>query len=172
MKKSTFLFSIVLLIAFTFTSCAQNNIPDKELQIATAVLAAPEQDRAGVTVYGYDKDTALVELRKGTNSLICIANDPRRESFQAVCYHQDLQPFMERGRALKAEGKKFQEIFDMREAEAKSGQLKMPENPSTMHLLEGKDAVYDAESGSMKNARYRYVVLYSLGYGSIHWATT
>jgi len=161
MKKLSLLLSTIILISLN--SCAQD-IPNKATQIAAAVMAAPEQDRDGAMVYGYDKNGKLVTLREGTNSLICMANDPSKENFQTVCYHKDLEPFMTRGRELKAEGKKFQEIFDQREVEAKSGKLQMPEQPTTMHLLEGSDAFYDEASGEVKNARYRYVVY-------IPWAT-
>ena len=161
MKKFSFLFSLIILLGFN--SCAQD-IPDKEIQIATAVMAAPEADRSGATVMGYDKDGKLVELRQGTNSLICISDDAKREGFQCVCYHKDLEAFMTRGRELRAEGKNFREVFDTREAEAKAGTLQMPEQPTTMHLLEGPDGQYDPESGTVKNAHYRYVVY-------IPWAT-
>ena len=151
------------LSMFSFFSCAQS-VPDKDNQIATAVAAAPEADRAGATAYGYDADGNLVLLREGTNSLICHADDPNRERFQCVCYHKDLQPFMDRGRELRALGKSSQEIFDMREAEAKAGTLQMPKEGATLHLLEGKEGKYDAETKQVVNANYRYVVY-------IPWAT-
>ena len=152
------------LLAFSFFGCAQDNIPNKEEQILTAIAAAPEADRADATAYGYDKDGNLVLLREGTNSLICIADDPNRERFQCVCYHKDLEPFMSRGRALRAEGKSSQEIFDMREVEAKEGTLQMPKDGATLHLLEGKEGKFDPEKGEVVNANYRYVVY-------IPWAT-
>ena len=71
---------------------------------------------------------------------------------------------MDRGRTLRAEGKSGQEIFDMREAEAKAGTLTMPEQPTTLHLLEGKEGKYDEASGTVVDANYRYVVY-------IPWAT-
>ena len=71
---------------------------------------------------------------------------------------------MKRGRELRAEGKTPVEIFNIREEEAKSGKLKMPENPTTLHLLEGKEGRYNAESGQVTGANYRYVVY-------IPWAT-
>jgi hypothetical protein len=42
----------------------------------------------------------------------------------AACYHKDLEPFMARGRALEKKKSK-QEVFAIREAEMKSGQLKI-----------------------------------------------
>ncbi len=152
------------VVSTSFCSCAQEQVPNKEEQIAMAVAAAPEEDRAGATVYGYDRDGNLKLIREGTNSLVCLSDDPNRERFQSVCYHKDLEPFMARGRELRAEGKSNQEIFDIREEEAKAGQLKMPKEGATLHLLEGKDAHFDPDSQMVVGANYRYVVY-------IPWAT-
>lgn len=165
MIRISLIFNVVVLISMI--SCAQESIPEKEMQIATAVLATnAEGDRADATVFGYNSKGERVLLREGTNNLICSSDDPNRSGFQCVCYHKDLDPFMARGRALKAEGKSSGEIFEIREKEAKAGQLEMPEQPTTLHLLEGsEDARYDAGTGSILHANYRYVVY-------IPWATS
>lgn len=155
---------LLLVISIQLISCAQEAVPDRQNQIAAAVMAAPEEDRANATVYGYDRNGEYVELRSGTNNLICVSDNPARPGFQSVCYHKDLLPFMNRGRELQKEGKSSQEIFDIREQEAKSGTLKMPEQATTLHLLEGKEGFFDESSGQVKNANYRYVVY-------IPWAT-
>ena len=155
---------ILSIVIFHFSSCAQESIPDKQNQIDAAVQAAPEEERDNASVYGYDTNGKLVLLREGSNNLICLSDDPNRDGFQVVCYHKDLEPFMTRGRELKAAGKSFNEIFDTREQEAKSGALKMPEQPTTLHLLEGPNGEYDAATGKITNANYRYVVY-------IPWAT-
>lgn len=147
-----------MAICFSVSSCAQDPVPNKEEQINAATAAAPHEERAAATVLGYDRNGNFIELRKGTNSLICVADDPERKGFQTVCYHTDLKPFMDRGRALRAEGKNGNQIFDIRENEAKAGTLEMPENPSTLHLLEGQEAYYDSEKNEVVNANYRYVV--------------
>ena len=157
MKKLNAIFSFFLLISAS--SCSQPTIPDKEMQIASAVQAAPEDEREGAKVFGYDSKGNLAVLREGTNSLTCISDDFNKKGFQSVCYHNDLEPFMTRGRELKAEGLKFKEIFDTREKEAKDGLLEMPTNGATLHLLEGgEEAGYDAESGEVIGVNYRYVV--------------
>ena len=156
---------LLVCLASHLMSCAQEQVPDRDQQIAMAVQAAPEDDRAECTVMGYDRDTTLVMLREGANSLICLADDPSRNGFQCVCYHKDLEPFMSRGRSLRAEGKTSQEIFDIREQEAKAGTLKMPEQPTTLHLLEGKEGHFDVTTGTVQDANYRYVVY-------IPWATS
>lgn len=162
MQKFNLFFLLFLL--FTLPGCAQENTPNAEQQIVEATSAAPDDMREGATVMGYTNQGNLTVIREGTNNLICVADDPDREGFQSVCYHRDLEPFMTRGRELRAEGKNNLEIFDTREAEAKAGTLKMPEQPTTMHLLEGKTAAFDAASNSVQGANYRYVVY-------IPWAT-
>ena len=150
-----------MLVGETF---AQNLIPSKEVQIAIALQAAPENKRSEATVYGYDEEGKLIVLKKGTNEFICITNNPNGITFSAACYHKDLEPFMARGRVLKAEGKNSKEVYDIREAEAKAGRLKMPDHPTTLYILYGKDARYDISQGKVINAFYRWVVY-------IPWAT-
>lgn len=77
-------------------------VPPPETQIAAAVQAAPEDRRAAAAVLGYDPAGQLVTLRAGTNDLVCLADDPRDEAFSVACYHKDLEPFMARGRELRA----------------------------------------------------------------------
>ena len=130
----------------------------KEQQMASAILAAPEETRAEAKVYGYDDEGNFVTLREGTNTMICIADNPNKDGFQAVAYHNELEPFMARGRALKAEGKAFGDVRSIREQEAKDGKLQMPKNPSTLHVLQGEKGGFDPESGTHVNTHYRYVV--------------
>ena len=161
--RFSILFSVILL-GIMVQSCAQSTIPDKDNQIGAALLAAPEEHRADATVLGYDSDGKVVTLREGSNSFICLADDPNRAGFNVACYHKDLEPFMARGRALRAEGKSGGEVFEMREQEAKDGKLKMPEEATTLYVFSGKDAVYDPETGEAAGANLRYVVY-------IPWAT-
>ena len=74
-------------------------------QIASAVLAAPKERRAAATVLGYNAKGEVITLRKGTNDLICLADDPADKSFSVACYHKDLEPFMARGRELAAQAR-------------------------------------------------------------------
>ncbi|WP_174545279.1 hypothetical protein [Formosa haliotis] len=88
--------------------------------IATALLAAPEDSRANCKVIGYNMAGDFVTLKEGDNEFIVLADDPKIPGFSAACYHKSLEPFMARGRVLKAEGKSSSEIFEIREAEAKT----------------------------------------------------
>ena len=134
------------------------SIDTPEAYLATAVLAAPEASRAGAKVIGYNAAGELVTLREGTNEFICLADDPGKEGFNAACYHESLEPFMARGRELRAEGKSNQEIDALREQEVASGQLTMGDTGSTLHVYSGPGARYDPATGEVAGASYRYVV--------------
>lgn len=126
-------------------------------QIAAAVLAAPEDRRAAATVLGYDEKGELVTLRKGSNEFVCLADDPHAQGFSVACYHQDLEPYMARGRELRAKGIKNQrEINDTRWTEVKAGSLTMPKEPRTLYVLSGTS--YDAAAGVVAGEYLRWVI--------------
>jgi hypothetical protein len=159
--KASVLFFLIVLIAFPAFS---QTIPSKEIQIKTALLAAPDDKREGAMVYGYNEKGEFIVLRKGTNELVCLTDDPNSPGFNASCYHVGLEPFMERGRQLKKEGKNFKEIFDIREEEVKNGKLKMPKDGATLFVLSADAENYDLKTGEVKDSYLRYVVY-------IPWAT-
>lgn len=146
-------------------SAFSQTIPSKDIQIKTALLAAPEDQRAGAKVYGYSSSGEFTTLKEGTNELICIANDPNGKGFSVACYHASAEPFMARGRVLKKEGKGFQEIFDAREAEAKAGKLKLPDNGSVLYVTTADLENVNWTSGEVKDHYTRSVVY-------IPWATS
>ncbi|QIP12554.1 hypothetical protein G8759_07930 [Spirosoma aureum] len=133
-------------------------VPSPDVQIKAAILAAPADKRDGATVYGYTAKNEFVVLRKGTNELICLADDPAQKGLSVSCYHRDLDPFMERGRILKKEGKKPAEILAIREQETKDKKLMMPTHPSTLFSYTAKDENYDVATGDVKDGYLRYVV--------------
>ncbi|MCU0368967.1 MAG: hypothetical protein MUF39_09065 [Cyclobacteriaceae bacterium] len=156
--------SLTIILAILNLTVLFAQIPSAEIQIKTAELAAPTDKRAGAMIYGYNNQGNWVVLRKGTNELICIGDDPKQKGLSVSCYHKDLEPFMARGRELKAQGKTFQEIFDIREAEAKSGKLIMPKQASNLQVFSAKEENYNATTGEVTKGSYRYVVY-------IPWAT-
>ena len=121
-------------------------------------MAAPSDKQAGAKVYGYGSDGTFKILREGSNDFVCLADDPKKEDINVSCYFADLEPFMERGRALAKEGKNPKQIFDIREKEVKDGTLKMPKQSSTLYVLSGSKDNYDAATGALKNGYLRYVV--------------
>ncbi len=147
----TFLFGVMSTIAAAQT-------PSTDVQIKTALLAAPEEQRAGATVYGYNEKNEFVVLRKGTNEMYCLADDPAQSGLNVSCYHKDLDAFMERGRILRKEGKTHQEIFTIREDEVKSGKLKMPKQPTSLFVYSADDDKYNRTTGEVINGYLRYVI--------------
>ena len=124
-------------------------IANAKQQIASAVSAAPEDRREQATVLGYDGDGALVELRHGSNEIICIADNPKDERFQVACYHESLEPFMVRGRELRAQGMGSTENMSARHAEADEGRLELPKSPAALYNLGGPLDIYDPETGAV-----------------------
>lgn len=65
---------------------------------------------------------------------------------------------MARGRQLKKEGKNFQETFDIREQDAKSGKLQMPKEPATLFVLTAPAEKFKQETGEATDPYLRYVI--------------
>lgn len=138
--------------------CFGQPVPSKEIQVNTAVLAAPADLREKAMVYGYSEKGDFVVLRQGTNEMVCLADDPKQAGVNVSCYHKDLEPFMSRGRELKKEGKSFKEIFDTREAEVKAGKLMMPKQPTTLFVYSATDEQLNKTTGEVSGGNLRYVV--------------
>ena len=148
-----------ILLSITVGALAQTpTVPSADVQLKTAVMAAPADKQAGVAVYGYSDKNQFVLLRKGTNELVCLADDPAQKGLNVSCYHRDLEPFMQRGRALKKLGKTAKEILEIREQEAKSKKLMMPSHPSSLFVYTAKDENYNPATGEVKDGYLRYVV--------------
>lgn len=133
-------------------------IPSKDVQISTAVLAAPEGLREKAMVYGYSEKGEFMVLRQGANEMVCLADDPNQAGLNVSCYHKDLDPFMARGRDLKKAGKNPKEIFDTREEEVKSGKLLMPKQPATLFVYSAPDEQFNRTTGEVTGGNLRYVV--------------
>jgi len=148
---------LVLIVSLFLTGVAMAQTTPAEQQIAAAVLAAPEEYRAEAAVLGYDAQGKLVMLRKGTNELICLADDPSDTRWSVACYHKDLEPFMARGRELAAQGIKGGERNEKyRWKEIKEGKLPMPKEPRMVYVLSGKG--FDAEKGAVIDGSLRWVL--------------
>jgi hypothetical protein len=149
-----FLLVAVLASAVPALASAQT-IPPKEEQIAAAVLPLPEQLRAGARVIGYDAGGKFVTLREG-KGMVCLAQYPREPQFHVSCYHESLEPFMARGRELRAGGTVDAQVDTVRFAEVKSGKLKVPGGPATLYQIFGK--TYDPKTMAVGEERRLYVV--------------
>jgi hypothetical protein len=129
---------LLTCLAFVFSANAfSQNIPPADWQIKTALMAVPSDYRSGAAVYGYSDSGVFTKLKEGSNEYIALADDPGNENFSTAAYHKDLDPFMARGRELKAQGKSGDEIFEIREAEVRAGTLTLPDK-TTLCVFTGK----------------------------------
>jgi len=150
--------SIIFAFVFSLSAYSQIKILPKDIQIKTAVLAAPEMYRNDATVLGYNEEGKLITLREGSNGMVCLADDPNKEGINVACYGAELEPFMARGRALAAEGKSNEEKREARKNEIETGTLKMPSEPSMVYILAGEEKNYSIETGELLESKIRYVI--------------
>lgn len=161
--KVIFFFLAVITVCYGCTSKknsspSKNDLPSAEIQIKSALLAAPLEKKDACTVYGYSADKKLVVLRQGSNEMICLADDPDVPGFSVACYVKELEPFMQRGRELRKQGIKDQQLFDEREKEVKAGTLQMPKEPAALYVYSADDKDFDHTTGEVKNGYLRYVI--------------
>ncbi len=115
-------------------------------QITAAVLPLPADARASATVLGYGSDGKLTMLRKGSGSMTCLADDPKVAQFHVACYHESMEPFMLRGRQLRASGVTGTQVDSVRFREARAGTLKLPNHPASLYSLTG--GTFDPKTGT------------------------
>lgn len=136
-----------------------NAILSAEQQLASSVLPLPAEFRESATVLGYAPDGARATLRTGSGPFVCLSTDPKGQRFHVACYHRALEPFMARGRALRAQGITSPERIDsVRFAEVKSGALPMPAGPAALYSLTGPLGSYDSVTGKITGARSLFVI--------------
>lgn len=153
MTKLVWTVGILVLAA---SRAAAQDMPPPAAQIAGAVLAAPEDRRAGAMVLGFDASGKLVTLRPGTNDQVCVADNPKVDGFNVACYHKGLDPFMARGRELTAQGITDDKVRDStRWKEVDEKKLSIPKD-AFLTVLTGKS--FDAASGQVAEAYTRWVV--------------
>jgi len=148
--------SIVLFTALLASRLAAADVPAPAVQIAAAILAAPEELRESAAVLGYTAQGTLTTLREGKNDLICLASDPSHAEFSAACYHRDLEPYMARGRELVAQKVTGKERNEIRWKEVADGKLKLPREPRTLYVLTGSG--FDSAAGKVTDAYLRWVI--------------
>jgi hypothetical protein len=140
----------LLLVCAPFASQAQSLPPVPE-QVAAAVMPLPAELRDGATVMGFRTAGKLEMLRRGTNGMTCLALYATRADFHVACYHENLEPFMARGRELRDQGVTGTRVDSVRFREIADGKLKMPAQ-GALYSLSGKKEVWDPAAGTVKGA--------------------
>ncbi|HEX5818887.1 MAG TPA: hypothetical protein VFY20_08405 [Gemmatimonadales bacterium] len=124
--------------------------------LAGALAAAPDSMRPGATVVAWEGGKARV-LKQGSNGLVCVADEPGNARVETACYHESLEPFMARGRELKALKKTRAEIDSIRLADIKGKRYTFPSTPVALYNLAGPADSLDAQ-GVPANPMRWYVV--------------
>ncbi len=132
-------------------------IPPAAQQIAAAVLPLPTDLRAGATVMGFREAGKLVVLREGTNGMHCLALYVTRPEFHVACYHAGLEPFMARGRELRANGVTGSQVDSTRFREVREKKLPMPAM-GTLYSITTKKENFDAATNKVTGANLLAVI--------------
>ena len=148
-------FRFLLAAALSIYAAFGVEVASPEDQIASAILAAPKERRAAATVLGYNAKGEVVTLRKGTNDMVCLADDPNTKGVSVACYHKDLEPFMARGRELAVQYK-GKERHEQRWKEVDEGKIKLPRESRMLYVLTGSS--FDSAKSEMIDPYLRWVV--------------
>ena len=149
--------AMIVALFVTLTAAHAHAQSAASVQINSAVSPLPAEFRETATVLGYEPGkSGLQTLRAGTGAYVCLADDPSDgERVHVACYHKGLEPFMARGRELRAQ--KVANVDSVRFAEIEAKKLVMPRSPSALYSLTGKPEHVTAD-GAITGARELYVV--------------
>lgn len=156
MRRSFAAVGTGLIVAALPLTCLTGQAKSPEREIVDAVSPLPAGQQAAAAVRAYRHGT-LTEIRAGTNGIICLADDPAREGFHAACYHQSLEPFMERGRALRASGLTAEAADSARLAALEAKTLAAPPAGAFLCSIFADDA-FDPTNGVPDGTRGLYVL--------------
>ncbi len=156
MRRSCHVATLVLLVLAASRGVAAQAAPTVAQQIAGAVLALPEKMRAGAGVMGYKTAGKLEVLRPVSNGMLCLSDDPAGKGFHVACYHESMDPFMARGRELRATGVTGAQVDTVRFAEVKAGKIKMPTAPASLYQIFAE--AYDPATGALTKPDALFVV--------------
>ena len=156
MHRSRVPVALALMSLGAFRTVAAQAAPTVAQQIAGAVLALPEKMRDSAGVLGYKTAGKLESLRAARNGMLCLADDPAEKGFHVSCYHESMEPFMARGRALRASGTKGGQVDTARFAEVKAGKIKMPTAPASLYQIFADE--YNPATGALTKAEALFVV--------------
>ena len=120
-----YVLTLLLLVMASQTYAQVNQV---EVQIMETLRTLPEALRDGASVIGYNQAGEQIELRKGTNDMICWADDPNvsddKGKIYIVCFPKSLEPYMKRIRELKING--VSNVYDSLTTEIELGIIDMP----------------------------------------------
>lgn len=155
MQKGAVLVLLGVLVVTPPVAAAQKTTAQV---ITEAVSPLPESMRQGATVMAFTA-RGLETVRAGDNSMICLADDPARDGFHTACYQEDLEPFMARGRELRAQGKDGNESRAIRFAEIEAGRLAWPKQARALYSISSDaEGDFDYDAGTVPGAGGLHVI--------------
>jgi len=123
-------------------------------EVAAAVLPLPDQLRNGAAVVRLNAAGYPEHLRKGTNTMVCIANRPGIDRFDVRCYQEDFIGVVYRAFQLNAEGIRGEKQYDQIEAEIKAAKISLPSHPSAGYRCAGPAKAYNASTNTATEEIY------------------
>lgn len=118
----------VLLIVAAATSSAS---------LETATLPLPPELRASASIVSIDKTGKVTKLRDGSGKMVCIADTPGDETFDARCYHRDFIAIVYRMKELVAAGVPEEQFNARLERDLKAGKLHITMKPTAGYRMLG-----------------------------------
>jgi len=138
MTTAASILTAAALFAMAQTPASSNSV------IAGALVPLPEPLRAGATVVRLDAEFRPIELRKGTNGMVCIADNPTDDRFDVRCYRDSFIQVVYRAFQLG-----YQVSGEKVEAEIKAGKLALSHEPTAGYRCLGPIGGYDASRGTV-----------------------
>ena len=98
--------------------------------IQSATLLLPPELRESASIVSIDEVGTVRKLREGAGKMVCIADQPGDNFFDARCYHREFIPYLYRSRQLAAEGVADRDLDARIEQELKAGTLHVTMTPT------------------------------------------
>ena len=131
------LLALGLMSSFVFlaSKASDHETRDVETLITQAVMPLPPALKAGATVVSVGENDQRTVLRKGSNNMMCRADDPA-PGFMVICYHKDLDTYWTLASPVLADGASPKEERDYLLTAVKEGRLS-PVRGGILYVLNG-----------------------------------
>ena len=135
-SKSLVLVLLALGLMSSYVSLASDHdTRDAETLISQALMPLPPALKDGATVVSVGENDKRTVLRKGSNNMMCRADDPA-PGFMVICYHKDLDTYWTLAAPVLADGATPREERDYLLAAVKEGKLS-PVRGGILYVLNG-----------------------------------
>ena len=135
-SKSLVLGLLALGLMSSFVSLeTDHDKRDAETLILQALMPLPPALKDGATVVSVGENDKRTVLRKGSNNMMCRADDPA-PGFMVICYHKDLDTYWTLAAPVLADGATPREERDYLLAAVKEGKLS-PVRGGILYVLNG-----------------------------------